>query len=136
MTQSPNRAELARASELVRLLEIDFDRIGPALVSGSVAADERHHQPSGIVHGGLYTTVIETFPTVGAAESVKDRGQRAVGVTNVTDFLRPHRAGRLNVVAVPIQQGRTQQLWQVEIRRPHDDKLIARGQVRLQNVEP
>jgi uncharacterized protein (TIGR00369 family) len=58
-----------------------------------------------------------------------------VGVSNAVDFLRPHRAGRLEVVAVPIQQGRTQQLWQVEIRRPEDDKLIARGQVRLQNVE-
>jgi acyl-coenzyme A thioesterase PaaI-like protein len=35
-----------------------------------------------------------------------------------------------------IQQGRTQQLWQVEIRRPDDDKLVARGQVRLQNIDP
>ena len=55
-------------------------------------------------------------------------------VSNATDFLRPHRSGRLQVVAVPIQQGRTQQLWQVEIRRPEDGKLVARGQVRLQNV--
>jgi acyl-coenzyme A thioesterase PaaI-like protein len=39
------------------------------------------------------------------------------------------------VLAVPIQQGRTQQLWQVEIRRPDDDKLVARGQVRLQNID-
>ena len=104
-------------------------------VSGSAAADERHHQPWGIVHGGLYTAVIETFATTGAFEAVKDRGQQAVGVSNATDFLRPHRTGPLQVVAVPIQQGRTQQLWQVEIRRPQDDKLIARGQVRLQNVD-
>jgi acyl-coenzyme A thioesterase PaaI-like protein len=39
------------------------------------------------------------------------------------------------VVASAIHQGRTQQLWQVEIRRPEDDKLIARGQVRLQNID-
>jgi 1,4-dihydroxy-2-naphthoyl-CoA hydrolase len=58
-----------------------------------------------------------------------------LNVSNSTDFLRPHRAGRLNVSAVAIQQGRTQQLWQVEIRRPEDEKLVARGQVRLQNVE-
>ncbi|GAA3354554.1 hypothetical protein [Saccharopolyspora gregorii] len=30
-----------------------------------------------------------------------------------TDFLRPHRSGRLDVEAVAISQGRTQQLWQV-----------------------
>lgn len=132
MTEAPN---LTGPSELMGLLEIEFDERGPDRVRGSVAADERHHQPWGLVHGGLFTTVIETFATTGAFEAVKDRGQIAVGVTNVTDFLRPHRTGRLNVEAVPIQQGRTQQLWQVEIRRPDDGKLVARGQVRLQNVE-
>ena len=127
--------ELTHASELLELLDIEFDEIASTRVSGSVAADERHHQPWGIVHGGLFTAVIETFATVGAFEAVKDRDQHAVGVSNATDFLRPHRTGRLQVLAVPIQQGRTQQLWQVEIRRPEDDKLNARGQVRLQNIE-
>jgi 1,4-dihydroxy-2-naphthoyl-CoA hydrolase len=117
------------------LLDARFDESTPMRVSGSIAADERHHQPWGIVHGGLYTMAIETFATMGAYEAVKDRGRQAVGVTNITDFLRPHRAGRLAVVAVPIHQGRTQQLWQVEIRRPEDDELVARGQVRLQNIE-
>ncbi|HEU4735801.1 MAG TPA: PaaI family thioesterase [Solirubrobacterales bacterium] len=123
------------ASELMALLDVQFDECAPTRVSGSIAADERHHQPWGIVHGGLYTTAIETFATVGAHDTVKDRGQRAVGVANATDFLRPHRSGRLEVVAVPVHQGRSQQLWQVDIRRPDDDKLVARGQVRLQNVE-
>jgi 1,4-dihydroxy-2-naphthoyl-CoA hydrolase len=127
--------DLTQSSELLKLLDIEFDEITATRVRGSVAADERHHQPWGIVHGGLYTTVIETFATTGAFEAVKDRNQQAVGVSNATDFLRPHRTGPLQVVAVPIQQGRTQQLWQVEIRRPEDDKLIARGQVRLQNVD-
>ena len=122
------------ASELMSLLDIEFDERTATRVSGSIAADERHHQPWGIVHGGLYTMVIETFATTGAFEAVKDRGHRAVGVSNATDFLRPHRAGRLNVLATAIHQGRTQQLWLVEIRRPEDDKLVARGQVRLQNV--
>jgi 1,4-dihydroxy-2-naphthoyl-CoA hydrolase len=125
---------LTAASELMSMLDIEFDERKATRVSGSIAADERHHQPWGIVHGGLYTTAIETFATTGAFEAVKDRGQRAVGVSNATDFLRPHRAGRLNVLATAIQQGRTQQLWLVEIRRPEDDKLVARGQVRLQNV--
>jgi uncharacterized protein (TIGR00369 family) len=126
--------DLTTPSDLMALLEIEFDEVTGTKVSGSVAADERHHQPWGLVHGGLFTTVIETFATTGAYESVKHQGQVAVGVANATDFLRPHRAGRLNVLAVPIQQGRTQQLWRVEIRRPQDDKLVAQGQVRLQNI--
>jgi len=78
--------------------------------------------------------VIESFATTGAFEAVKDLGLQAVGVATHTDFVPPHRSGRLGVVATPIHQGRTQQLWQVEIRRPEDRKLVARGQVRLQNV--
>jgi 1,4-dihydroxy-2-naphthoyl-CoA hydrolase len=123
------------AGEFMRLLDMEFDEVGPTRVAGSVAADERHHQPWGLVHGGLYTSVIETFATTGAFQAVKDRGLQAVGVSNFTDFVRPHRSGRLEVVASVVHQGRTQQLWQVEIRRPGDGKLVARGQVRLQNVE-
>ena len=87
------------------------------------------------MHGGLYTTAIETFATTGAYEAVKDHGQQAVGVSNITDFVRPHVSGRLDVRAHAIHQGRTQQLWEVEIRRPQDDKLVARGHVRLQNID-
>jgi len=39
------------------------------------------------------------------------------------------------VVAEPIHQGATQQLWEVNITRAEDGKLVARGQVRLQNVD-
>jgi uncharacterized protein (TIGR00369 family) len=125
-----------RTSELLALLDLQLDECTASRVRGSVAADERHHQPWGLVHGGLYTTAIETFATLGAFEAVKERGQQAVGVANATDFLRAHRRGRLAVLAVPVHQGRTQQLWQVEIRRPEDEQLVARGQVRLQNIEP
>jgi 1,4-dihydroxy-2-naphthoyl-CoA hydrolase len=126
---------LTGASEFMRALEIEFDECGPTRVTGSVAADERHHQPWGLVHGGLYTTVIETFATTGAFEAVKDQGMQAVGVSQICDFVRPHRSGRLDVEATVIHQGRTQQLWQVELHRPEDRKLVARGQVRLQNIE-
>src|SRR5207244_3812361 len=71
--------DLKAPSELMRVLDIEFDELGPSLVRGSIAADERHHQPWGVVHGGLYTTA---FATSGAVEAVKDRGQLAVGVTN------------------------------------------------------
>jgi uncharacterized protein (TIGR00369 family) len=57
-----------------------------------------------------------------------------VGVSNLTDFLRPHREGRVDAIASPVFVGRTQQLWAVEISRASDGKLVARGQVRLQNL--
>jgi uncharacterized protein (TIGR00369 family) len=122
-------------SELMALIDPRFDEVTTTRVKGSIAADERHHQSWGIVHGGHYAAAVETFATFGAYQAVKDSGQQAVGVANSTDFLRPHRAGRLDVVATAVHQGRTQQLWEVELRRPEDDKLVARGQVRLQNIQ-
>jgi uncharacterized protein (TIGR00369 family) len=127
--------DLTSSSPFMELLGIEFEEITPQRVSGTIAADERHHQPWGLVHGGLYSTVVETFATTGAYEAVREDGRQAMGVSNITDFLRPHKEGRLTVVAEPLQQARSQQLWQVEIRRPEDRKLVAHGQVRLQNVD-
>jgi 1,4-dihydroxy-2-naphthoyl-CoA hydrolase len=128
-------AELEGKSAFMRLLGVHFDQMGGGRVTGWFEVGADHHQPWGLVHGGVFTAVIETFATTGAYQAVKDRGQLAVGVTNVTDFLRPQREGRLEVVAEPIQQGRTQQLWQVVITRAQDGKAVARGQVRLQNID-
>jgi 1,4-dihydroxy-2-naphthoyl-CoA hydrolase len=101
-------------------------------VLAHLEVDERHHQGSGIVHGGVYAHVIESLATMGASAAVRDKGQGAVGVNNQTDFMRPFSRGRLDFVARPIQQGRTLQLWLVEIRNG-DGKMVARGQVRLYN---
>ncbi|MEA2289759.1 MAG: 1,4-dihydroxy-2-naphthoyl-CoA hydrolase, partial [Solirubrobacteraceae bacterium] len=105
----------------------------PALVTGTISAGAEHHTPWGVVHGGVYTTAVESACSIGASMAVAGRGEFAVGLANQTDFLRPHREGALRVRATPIQQGRTQQLWQCDISR-EDGKLVARGQLRLQNV--
>jgi uncharacterized protein (TIGR00369 family) len=103
-------------------------------VTGHVDLGPEQHTPWGVVHGGVYCTVVESAASIGASAAVLDRGQFAVGVNNSTDFLRSATAGRLEVLAEPIQQGRTQQLWLVTLTRTEDGKQVARGQVRLQNV--
>lgn len=98
-------------------------------------ADERHHQPWGLVHGGVYCSLIETMASIGGWLAVREEGKLVVGVANQTDFLRSHGTGRLDVLAEPVYQGRTQQLWGAEIRRAGDGKLVARGQVRLAHLD-
>ncbi|MEH1016873.1 PaaI family thioesterase [Micromonospora sp. CPCC 206060] len=90
------------------------------------------HQPYGIQHGGVYCAVVETAASIGAGFWWGDRGT-VVGVSNQTDFLRAVRDGELTATGTPVHRGRSQQLWQVEIV---DDaaRLVARGQVRLQNL--
>jgi uncharacterized protein (TIGR00369 family) len=102
---------------------------------GKVVINENHHQPYGVVHGGVYCTLIETLASTGAALWAMENGMAGcVGVSNQTDFIRSSTEGVLLGVATPIHRGRTQQLWQVTVTRESDSKLVARGQVRLHNV--
>jgi uncharacterized protein (TIGR00369 family) len=91
-----------------------------------------HHQPYGIVHGGVYCAAVETAASVAGALWFGERG-KVVGVNNSTDFLRAVTEGRLTATATPVHRGRSQQLWQVAVT-DEQDRLVARGQVRLQNL--
>jgi uncharacterized protein (TIGR00369 family) len=126
--------DLSAASPFVAEMKFEVVEATGSRVTGHVDVGPHQHTPWGVVHGGLYCSVVESAASVGASAAVVERGQFAVGVNNNTDFIRPMTAGRLDVVAEPVQQGRTLQLWQVLLTRADDGKLVARGQVRLQNV--
>jgi uncharacterized protein (TIGR00369 family) len=126
--------DLATASPFVAATNFEVTEATGTRVTGHVDLGPDQHTPWGVVHGGLYCSVVESAASIGASTAVLEQGQFAVGVNNNTDFLRAMTEGRIDVVAEPIQQGRTQQLWQVLLTRA-DGKLVARGQVRLQNVK-
>jgi len=118
------------------VIGIVWDELSLHRAVAHIDTGERHHQPYGIVHGGVWCSVVESLASVAAALQVAQDGRFVVGVSNATDFLRSHRTGRIDAVAEPIHVGRTQQLWQVILTRADDGKAVARGQVRLQNVDP
>ncbi|MGY1723046.1 PaaI family thioesterase [Blastococcus sp. SYSU DS0533] len=125
--------ERRAASAFVAAAGFEVTEASGTRVAGYVELGPDHHTPWGVVHGGLYCTVVESAASIGASLAVRESGRFAVGVNNSTDFLRSVTGGRVDVVAEPVQQGRTQQLWQVSLTR-EDGKLVARGHVRLQNV--
>ena len=126
--------DLTTASAFVASTGFQPTEMTGTRVTGNVDLGPDQHTPWGVVHGGVYCSVVESAASIGASAAVLDRGQFAVGVSNSTDFIRPMTAGRLEVLAEPVQQGRTLQLWQVTLTNADDGKLVARGQVRLQNV--
>jgi 1,4-dihydroxy-2-naphthoyl-CoA hydrolase len=126
--------DLTAASAFVAAMKFEVTEATGSRVTGHVELGPDQHTPWGVIHGGLYCSVVESAASIGASTAVQERGQFAVGVNNNTDFLRAMTGGRIEVVAEPIQQGRTQQLWQVLLTRTDDGKVVARGQVRLQNV--
>ncbi|MEV2241596.1 PaaI family thioesterase [Micromonospora sp. NPDC049891] len=116
------------------LLGLELDEISGDRVTIRWRVRPELHQPYGILHGGVYCSVVETAASLGAGVWLGERGQ-VVGVSNQTDFLRAVREGELVAVGTPVHRGRSQQLWQVEITDA-DARLVARGQVRLQNLYP
>src|SRR3954447_12194490 len=84
------------------------------------------HQPYGILLGGVYCSLVESAASIGAALWFGDQGN-VVGVANTTNFIRATREGGLKATATPLQRGRTQQLWQVEVL-DDTDRLVAHGQ--------
>ncbi|MEU9318288.1 PaaI family thioesterase [Streptomyces sp. NPDC048295] len=123
------------AGAFLRALGLHLDTVSPHEVRAHLDVTSEHHTPWGITHGGVYATVLESVTSLGASAAAAEHGGYAVGVNNQTDFLRPHREGRLDVLARPVRQGRTLQLWTAEITDT-DRRLIARGQVRLFNHLP
>ena len=83
----------------------------------------------------MYCSIVESVASVSAGVWLESTGggRNVVGVNNNTDFLRAITAGVVTAVSTPIHRGRRQQLWMVEIAGA-DGRLVARGQVRLQNL--
>ena len=122
-----------RPGALLEALGLQVDELTSTRVVGHMQLGPEHHTPWGIVHGGVYATAVESAASLGASAAVADRGMVAVGLTNTTHFLRPLTSGLVTVTAAALNQGRTQQLWQVEIT-DGGGRLVAVGQVRLQNI--
>jgi uncharacterized protein (TIGR00369 family) len=118
----------------LRSLGFEIEELTGSLVRGHLVVTADHHTPWGVAHGGVFTTVVETAASLGASAAVADRGQFAVGTHNASDFLRPITAGKVEVVALPVLQGRTQQLWAVDLIDEESGKLLSQGRLRLQNV--
>lgn len=141
MTTDAERDDLLQGYTLAEITGPFVQHLGLELteVTGDVVrarwtAAAHLHQPYGIVHGGVHCSVVETMASVGAAAWLGDRG-KVVGVNNNTDFFRAVSEGEMRSEATPLHRGRSQQLWLVETH-DEDDRLVARGQVRLQNLTP
>lgn len=134
MTAIPSPPSGAMIEEFRRSTGWTLHELSGTRVRATMRLGDAHHQPFGIVHGGVYAIAVEGIASAGACAAVADRGLIAVGTSNTTDFLRPVREGEIEVVATALFQGRTQQLWQVDLARTSDRKLVARGQLRLTNI--
>ncbi|OSC39795.1 PaaI family thioesterase [Mycobacterium decipiens] len=117
------------------VLGLRFTELGPDGARAHLEVNPRLLQPMGVVHGGVYCSMIESMASLAAFSWLATHGGgNVVGVNNNTDFLRSISAGTVYGTAEPLHRGRRQQLWLVTIT-DDTDRVVARGQVRLQNLE-
>lgn len=112
------------------LLGLRFVSATETEVVAEIDLDERHHQPYGLTHGGVYTSMIETLASVGAAINLVPKGKHTVGLENSTSFLRAVRSGTIRGTAIPLVRGRKSHVWQVTIL-DEQERIAAVGRVRM-----
>ncbi len=119
---------------LDRTLGLVYQEIGPRLVRAWLQVDERHLQPFGYLHGGVSVAMAESVASVGASVAAPE-GMVAFGLEINANHLRPVRAGaRLTFSATPLHQGRSTQVWNIEVR-DDEDRLVCVSRCTLALVE-
>ena len=117
-----------------RHLGLEITEATPARVRAELKIAECHTQIHGVVHGGVYTSIVETLGSIGAALSARAFGRTIVGLDNHTSFLKAIGEGTLHAISEPIAAGRRTQIWSTKIS-DQTGTLVALGQLRLLCIE-
>jgi uncharacterized protein (TIGR00369 family) len=113
---------------------LNFTKVTMDEICAEIVVDDIHRQPYGIVHGGVYCSMIEVLCSTGAAVNVWDSGRSAVGMENSTAFLKATRGGKLIGRAIPVKKGRTTHVWEATVTND-EGKPLATGRVRMAILE-
>ena len=115
-------------------LDLEVSSITTEAVVGHIPADSRHHQPFGIVHGGVYSTLIQELALKAAQTRLDDKSSgaaRAVPLLNRADYIRQHRTGALTIHGRLVDDLNDRQIWGFRITRDSDNDLVASGEFQV-----
>jgi uncharacterized protein (TIGR00369 family) len=101
---------------ILKTLGIEIDAAEPERVVLSMQVDERHHQYTGLLHGGVSVVLAETAASIGAALNTDLARYTPVGVEINANHLRSVSTGRVTAEAKPVYKGRQMTVWAIEIR--------------------
>lgn len=101
---------------VLKTLGIEIEAAEPERVLLSMQVDERHHQYTGLLHGGVSVVLAETAASIGAALNTDLSRYTPVGVEINANHLRSVTRGRVRAEARPVYKGRQMTVWAIEIR--------------------
>lgn len=139
MTAKPASPENPRASDpnrlggAAKLLGIKPQAATAERVVLTMRVTSDHHQPFGLLHGGVSVVLAETAASIGGHLAAPE-GATAVGVEVNANHVRPVREGRVTATATPLHTGRTTQVWEVKIRN-EEELLVCASRLTLAVVD-
>ncbi len=107
--------EWSAKGTLIEHLGITFSEASGVRVVAQMAVERRVQQPFGLLHGGASVALAESVASTGAYLNVKDRGMLAAGLEINANHLRGVSSGVVTATGTPIFQGRTTEVWSIEI---------------------
>ena len=117
-------------STLDEALSFELTDLGAERAQAQLTVDDRHRQPLGLVHGGVYAALAESLASSATAAAVAADGLIALGLSNATNFLRPVARGLVRAHAERIHRGRTTWVWDVRFTG-EDGHLCATSRVTV-----
>lgn len=105
------------------LLGIRVEEIGPGTARVTLHLEDKHLNPVGVPHGGVYFSMADTA----CGSAMASHGYYAVTISTSYDFLRSGRPGdTLTAVATEVKGGRTICVYDVRITN-QDGVLLGTG---------
>jgi uncharacterized protein (TIGR00369 family) len=107
----------SRGTETVlNTLNIKIESAESERVVLSMPVNERVHQYTGLLHGGVSVVLAETAASIGAALNTDLERYTPVGVEINANHLRAVTKGTVTAEATPVYKGRQITVWAIEIR--------------------
>jgi len=108
-----------------RLLGFVLKAIVPGRAVFEMEVDERHHNPMGTLHGGIYCDLADAAMGYAYAATLGE-GETFTTVELKINFFRPVRHGKLTAEAKVIKAGSTLGYVECEVK-DQDGKLLAKA---------
>jgi uncharacterized protein (TIGR00369 family) len=116
MTNILDKLQSLGQETVLNTLNIKIESAESERVVLSMPVDERVHQYTGLLHGGVSVVLAETAASIGAALNTDLERFTPVGVEINANHLRSVTKGRVVAEARPVYKGRQMTVWAIEIR--------------------
>jgi 1,4-dihydroxy-2-naphthoyl-CoA hydrolase len=111
-------------------LGTEWLRLDPDDARARVLLTDDLRQPYGILHGGVYSSLVESLCSFATAMAVYEDGMIAMGQAIEVSFVRPVTEGHAEARAVARHRGRSTWVWEVEIV-DDDERLCALAKMTM-----